>query len=207
MAAEAWPLQAGGRHPTVLVVASAAGAELVVVSAGPRGGRQGTKACWWSGRSPGRLPTAAGAARRRAAHRSWSGTPLHFLAAPGHWRAAPGRRPRRCRLGVPSMAVRMAGADVAPVAAAVVAGPWALGVDGSSRPATASTASPTSSIAAVATRPDVTRMLVSYRNAGHRRLTGILQNRYVLVLSTRNRAAARPVRLTACRPAVGSAGG
>jgi hypothetical protein len=50
----------------------------------------------------------------------------------------------------------MAGAHVAPV----VAGRWALGVDGSSRPATASTASPTSSIAAVATRPDVTRMLV-----------------------------------------------
>jgi hypothetical protein len=50
----------------------------------------------------------------------------------------------------------MTGADVA----AVVAGRWALGTDGSSRPATASTASPTSSIAAVATRPDVTRMLV-----------------------------------------------
>jgi hypothetical protein len=55
-------------------------------------------------------------------------------------------------------AVRRAGAVVAP-AAAVVAGRWVLGAEGSSRPATASTASPTSSIAAVATRPDVTRML------------------------------------------------
>ena len=43
---------------------------------------------------------------------------------------------------------------------AVVAGCLALGADGSSRPATASTAIPTSSIAAVAIRPDVKRILV-----------------------------------------------
>jgi hypothetical protein len=59
-------------------------------------------------------------------------------------------------------AVRTAGAEVAPV----VAGGRALGVDGSSRPARASAASPTSSMAAVATRPDVTLMLVSPSMAG-----------------------------------------
>jgi hypothetical protein len=62
--------------------------------------------------------------------------------------AADGRDLRRD--GVTSAAVE---------AAAVVAGRWVLGADGSSRPARARTASPTSSIATVTSRRAVSRML------------------------------------------------
>jgi hypothetical protein len=49
------------------------------------------------------------------------------------------------------------------VTAALVAGPLALGAVRTSRPATASTARPTSTIATVATRRDATRMLPPMR--------------------------------------------
>jgi hypothetical protein len=103
----------GRHHFASRVLASTGRRELDLSShiwmSAARGATAATVSWWVAGsgatigtpRSSDRLPTAAGGARRRAARQSWSETPPRCLAAPAHRRAAPGRRPRRCRPGGP----------------------------------------------------------------------------------------------------------